>query len=263
MDQMGFEKANELWKAGHNEEAAQEFLKIGAASTHSDEKAAALINGHKCYVQVGKLNEAEKIMRQIRSLPIQDNFVRLIVDFGDACMTTQMGNLKEGIIKFEGVLRRNQRELEDPEWRCTYEELQERRAFALVGLKRSAEALPILKEAVSFKTEQAEPQLVYFYLGICYSELSEIDLAKQAYLKAISFALHDNIEADAHYRLGVLYFVGRAFAQAKFHLESALQLPEPALGTNLRKYIYQQLSRTCHYLGQKEEEKKYSAFARK
>jgi hypothetical protein len=41
------------------------------------------------------------------------------------------------------------------------------------------------------------------------------------------------------------------------HLESAVALPESVVDVQLRKDIYQQLSRTCHYLGEFQEEQKY------
>jgi hypothetical protein len=45
--------------------------------------------------------------------------------------------------------------------------------------------------------------------------------------------------------------------EAKFQLETALQIPGQSVSTQLRKQIYQQMSRMCHYLGETEEEQKY------
>ena len=70
--------------------------------------------------------------------------------------------------------------------------------------------------------------------------------------------LDGETEADARYRLAILYFMSHAFAQAKYHLEAALQMPEQIITAELRRHIYQQMSRTCHYLGQADEEQKYS-----
>jgi len=256
MDWTRFENANKLWKAGRNEDAAQEFHAIAEEVEHADEKAGVLINEHKCYCQIGKLNEAREVMREIRVLPMQNNFVRMIVDFGDACMTTQLGNLEEGVLKFEKVLQSNHEELRDPRNRDLYEDLQERRGFALTSLRRYAEALPILKEAASF-TKDSDPHLVYFYMGICYQDTSQPASAKEALLRAIQLGVSNEHEASARYRLGILYFRDRAFAQAKYQLESALQLPESAIDRELRKNIYHRASRTCHYLGEAEEEQRY------
>jgi tetratricopeptide (TPR) repeat protein len=202
-------------------------------------------------------------MRQIRGLQVRDKYVRMIIDIGDACMMTLIGKNKEGLSLLNEVLQLNQEELQSADSRNLYEEIQRRRGFALTNLERYAEAVPVLKEATSFATALPEDmQSIYLYLGICYAALSEADLAKEAYLRAIGFGLGDESEADARERLAVVYYMSRAFAQAKHHLEAALQLPEKAINAQLRKRIYQRMSRVCHYLGQTEEEQKYSQLAK-
>jgi tetratricopeptide (TPR) repeat protein len=130
-----------------------------------DEKAAIFANEHKCYCQLGWLDKANALMRQIRSLPHQDKFVRMIVDFADACMMAQMAKLDEGALKFERILDSNRELLASSDNRNLYEDIQERRAFLLAGLGRYTEALPILEEAVSFTNGESDPKLVHFYLG--------------------------------------------------------------------------------------------------
>src|SRR6266516_2224385 len=100
MDQTRFENANKLCGAGQNEDAAREFHAMADEEAgYPDGKAALLINEHKGYCQIGQLNKANEVMREIRALTVQDKFVRLIVDFGDACMTTELGELEEGVRK--------------------------------------------------------------------------------------------------------------------------------------------------------------------
>jgi len=262
MDQTRLDNANRLWRDGCVEEAAQEFHAMALQADYSDEKAALLANEHKCYCQVGLLDKAYETMRQIRGLTVQDKFVRMIVDVGDACMTTLMGKLEEGVCKFERLLQLNQTELQTSDLRNTYEDIQQRRAFALANLGRYLEALPVLTEAVSFKTLSVDDaQMVQFYLGICYAALQQPDLAIRAFLNVIGSGVNNEVEAKARYRLAIVYFLKRAFAQSKHHLEAALQMPDSAVDAQLRKYIYQQMSRTCHYLGESQEEQKYSRLA--
>jgi hypothetical protein len=96
MDSARFENANKLHNAGHIEDAAREFHALADETDDPDEKAAIFANEHKCYCQLGWLDKANALMRQIRSLPHQDKFVRMIVDFADACMMAQMAKLDEG-----------------------------------------------------------------------------------------------------------------------------------------------------------------------
>ncbi len=261
MDPERFEYANSLWRDGHVEDAASEFHAMAEEADYSDEKAGLLINEHKCYAQVGKLDKANEVMRQIRNLTVHDKFVRMIVDFGDACMTTQMGKLEEGVFKFGKILETNWEELRDPDNRHLYEDLQERRGFALTSLERYPEALPILNDALSFTSDKSDPQLVHFYLAVCYQATSQMVPAKESFLRAIQLGLSSDFEAGARYRLGILYFRSGALAQAKYHLEVALQLPKEAIKPELRKNIYQQMSQVCHYLREFKEEKKYSKLA--
>ena len=77
------------------------FASLPNTRTTPTKKAALLINEHKCYCQIGRLDKAVETMREIRVLPIQDSFVKMIVNYGDACMAIQLGDLKEGLSKIE------------------------------------------------------------------------------------------------------------------------------------------------------------------
>jgi hypothetical protein len=89
MDQTRFDNANKLWNAGRNEDAAHEFHAIAEETNYSDEKAAILANEHKCYLQIGQLDKANEIMRQMRALPVHDSFVRMIIDIGETAARPQ------------------------------------------------------------------------------------------------------------------------------------------------------------------------------
>jgi tetratricopeptide (TPR) repeat protein len=262
MDQERFATANSLWEEGHVESAAREYRAMAALAESPDEKAALLANEHKCYCQLRQFEKAKEVLRQIRRIPVQDRFVRMVIDFGEACMTAVMGEYKKGVSKFERILESYGDELQDSDGRNIYEEIQQRRGFALTTLERYDKALPVLQEATTFANASLEDtQSVWLYLGICYATLSEVKPAKEAYLRAIAFGIANATEADARYRIAILYFSERAFAQAKHHLEIALQLPDKALTLQTRRFIYQQMSRTCHYLGETDEEKRYLKLA--
>jgi tetratricopeptide (TPR) repeat protein len=261
MDSARFENANKLRDAGRIEDAAREFHALADETDDSDEKAAIFANEHKCYCQLGHLDKADALMRHIRLLPLQDKFVRMVVDLGEACMTAQMGKLEEGALKFDRILNSNRDQLASSDNRYLYEDIQERRAFLLAGLGRYTEALPLLKEAASFTNGESDPKLVHFYLGVCYDAASESSLAKEEFLRAIELGLDAHFEASARYRVAMVYFTDGALGQAKLHLECALEVPGGVADLELRTYIYQGLSRTCHYLGEFEEEQKYLKLA--
>src|SRR5262249_48725035 len=144
----------------------------------------------------------------------------------EACTAALMCEPKQAAEKFALIVESYREELGDADQRALYENIQERRAWALVSQERLAEALPILKEAVAFTSEECDPPQSHYYLGCCYHEAGETDLAKHEYLRAIELGLESDFEGKARYRLSMLYFANAAFAQAKLHLENALSIAE-------------------------------------
>jgi tetratricopeptide (TPR) repeat protein len=258
------ESAYTLLESGRILDAAHEFHMLAERANSPSDRALALVNEHKCYCKIGEMDKARNLMRQIRHLPVQDKFVQMAVDFGDACMTVQMGKEKEGVAKFERLLQSNPELLALPDLRDWYEDIQQRRAFSLAKLRQYDDALQILREASSFTTMNAEDQqMVQFYLGFCYAAIGKSDLAVEAYRRAIDIGLGNEIEVDVRYRLAIVHFLNGAFARAKHQLEAALQMPEQVLRPELRKNLYEQMSRTCHYLGESQDEQRYLALARR
>ena len=258
MDSERFEKAKKLEEDGRTEDALREYTAMALEAVDHDEKAALLANELKCLCRLGQLDKAEGALAQIRELPLRDPYVRLVVDFGEACLTALIQQPEAAASKFKAILDSNRELLAGPEQRDLYEGIQERRAFELVRLEKYDEALPILKEALSFTGEESDQQFVQFYLGVCYAAASDPNLAKESFLHAIRLGLDSQFEASARYRLARLYFNSGAFAQAKFHLESALLVSEGVADLELKRDIYRSLSRTCHFLGEEHEERKYT-----
>jgi tetratricopeptide (TPR) repeat protein len=179
-------------------------------------------------------------------------------------MSVQAERAEEGLEKFDEILRRYADLLQDSH-RYLYESIQKRRGVTLANLNKHANAIPILKEASGFKTlTPEEKQEVHFYLGLCYDGVREDALAKEQYSTAIDLGLGNEFEAHAHYRIAILHFKAGAFAQTKQHLEIVLQNSPPVEIPNLpRRYVYEQLSRACHHLGEQKNAEKYMQMAKR
>jgi tetratricopeptide (TPR) repeat protein len=176
-------------------------------------------------------------------------------------MAVVNGNVENGLLGLDRILVEYADLLQASEYNL-YEDIQARRASSLALLGRCAEALPLLRAATSFTFERdfdrtEDKQRVYFFMGICQSKLDEVSSAKEAFLKAIGFGLKNEIEAQARYRIAILYFQARAFAQTKYHLEIIFQTYQSDIPEAPRKYVYQLLSRTCHFLGEEKDAKRY------
>jgi tetratricopeptide (TPR) repeat protein len=264
MDQARFENAVAMRNSGRILAAIQEFQAMQEETTDANEKSALMLNEVRCYAELGQVVDAERILRRIRELVPDDVEAGFNVDFMAACVEAQGGHYEQAVRQFQTLLEEYVELLQIPDYRDFYEDIQQRRAFSMMHLRKYEDALPILKEAGSFFTtlKAEDQQEVHLNLGICYMELHEDRLAKEEYLRAIEFGLNNSVEARARYCLAVVSFLEGGFAQAKYQLEWLLQAyPQEEIPNVPRKYVYQQLSRTYHYLGDKENAKRYKKLA--
>jgi tetratricopeptide (TPR) repeat protein len=96
------------------------------------------------------------------------------------------------------MLDRYREVLKDIEHRYLYEDIQYRRGLALFGLSRFNEALPSLREAVSFSYDHAaDEQQVHFALGVCLEDAKDTEAAKQEFNRVIGFGLKNDVEERA------------------------------------------------------------------
>ena len=263
MDQRCFENALALRDSGHSEDAAKKFRAMAMEASDINERASLMINEVRCYCNLGWLNDAECTLKRIRELSPDDPVVCANVDFGAACLAAQKGQFKDALREFEKMLSEHDQLFETSEYRDLYEDIQTRRAIALAKLGRHSEAVSVFGQTKSFITLGVEDwQEVYLYEGICYSELHESDRAKKAYLLAIDCDVESTIRAEARYRVAILYFKEGAFAQAKRQLEMILANHNGDLPNLPQSYVYEQLARTCNYLGQARDAEKYMKMAR-
>jgi hypothetical protein len=150
------QRFKELREAGRHEEAIQEQLALAATATDVNERADLLGCAVTEYCILGRLGEARQITDELPAMETTDPETRLSIEFGDACLLLQEGKTAEGAAALASILQRHRELLERPWLQFLHEEIQWRRAVALVGLRRFREALPILREAVSFDLEDAE-----------------------------------------------------------------------------------------------------------
>jgi tetratricopeptide (TPR) repeat protein len=262
MDQEGIDRAVALQTAGRLLEAIEAFHSLAGESDDANLKSGLMLNEVRCYTILGRVTDAEHVLGQIRALAPDDDEVRINVDYVGACVATQGGQHEKALRQFERVLAEYVDYLNAPDNRDFYEDIQRRRALCLIHVRRYGEALPILEEASAFRTLKPEDQQqIHLYLGVCYAELREDRLAKEELLRALEFGLKNGFEAEARFRVAVLYFLDGGFAQAKYQLESILQVYPQEIPRVPRKFVYQQLSRVYHYLGEKENADRYKKLA--
>jgi tetratricopeptide (TPR) repeat protein len=219
-------------------------------TTDPSEQASLLIDGIAACQHLNRLGEARQILAKLKRLDIPDVEGRLNAEFCEPCILIQENKLEEGVALLAAMLQRHSEALMQPNLRYLYEDVQRRRAFVFVELNRFSEALPILREAISFSFEAAEEeQTVHFWLAVCLEESGETETAKRELNCVIGFGLRNDLEEHARYRLSRLCFMSGAYAQARQQLETILQDHPNGDFTVSRRYVYEALSRTYRQLG--------------
>jgi tetratricopeptide (TPR) repeat protein len=258
MPQRSLDHAIALQKSGNLHAAIEEFRFLAAASSDANLRSGLMINEVRCYADLGRLQDAENILRQIRQCPPDDREVLFLVDFVAACVTAQGGHNEQALREFEAILLSYPDVVESAEYRDLYEEIIYRRALSLLYLRRNDEALPLLQEATAFAhLSVVFQQKVHLYAGILYTDLQRDKLAKNEFLRAIELNLENSEEADARYRLAALHFVHGGFALAKHELEWILRHEGLCAPSVRRDYVYFLLSRVCEQLGERDDAKRY------
>ncbi len=259
--QSRYENALVLRKSGRLEEAIREFHLLALETPDVNWKATLLLDEVRCYADLERLDEADRLLQQIGELTPTDA-IRMNVSFVTAWLSAQRGDHEKAALQYGDILQEYERLWDTPKYYDVYEEIRFRRTIELARSGEYREAIPLLTEAASFTTLSDEDQQeVHLWLGICYEEISEYDRATKEFLAASEFSLYNESEANARYRLARLYFLRGGFAQAKHQLEAVLRDYKDARMPVSLKSIYRLLSDTCYYLGEKENADQYAVLA--
>jgi tetratricopeptide (TPR) repeat protein len=248
MDSKSFEHLMSLQSP---EEVIRESQNLLTQRPDVNEKASLLGNIHVSLVKLGRLEEAKKILEELKRLEILDIEMRLIAEFWEPCFLVQDGRPEEALSAFSAILERNCVAFKNPEHRYLYEDIQCRRATVLFDLSNYKDALPILHEAAecfSFD-DPADRQLVHFQLGVCLYYAGNMTAAKEDFLLVLRLNLGNEYEERSLYWLGTIYYKNGASAQTIHHLETLLR-DFPAVSAAVRRdWVYELLSKAFRYLG--------------
>lgn len=217
--QTRFDKAVALNKAGRLEDAIREFRLIAEETTDDNWKAASLLNEACC---CNDLDDADHVLKEIEKLATSDE-IKMNVARVAAMFSSERGQHNKAALQFGDLLQEFAHVLSTPEYRDTHEEVCLRRSIELAYSDEHKQAVSLLEKAVTFSTLTDENrQRAHLWLGICYAELREDELAIREFLHVIAFNLFNGAEADARYRVAHLYSTRREFIKAKHQLETIL-----------------------------------------
>lgn len=190
----------------------------------------------------------------------KDPDTRLTVEFNEGLLYQQEGNYREALERFSAVMSRHAERLRGPKLRFMYEDIQQRRAFLSVTLRRFHEAITLLREILSFDIDQEVRSEALASLGHSYLEMRDWELAKNYLLQARAIGVTKDREKTFHFYLGIAYFYTEAFIEAKREFEIC---EEHASEYQLPTFdVYAWLSSVSRRLGENIASERYAQLAR-
>jgi len=241
-------------------EALREIDLLLGSTTDPNEHVYLLFSKSSCYGILDNFEEArEQLSLALQQQP-EDPDTRLTFELNGGLLCQQEGNYHEALERFTAVLSGQAQRLNRPELRFMYEDIQQRRAFLSVTLRQFQDAIPLLREILSFDLEKNVRSDALASLGHCYLELREWELAKDYFLQALEIGVTKEREKTFHFYLGIAYFYTEAFAKAKREFEIC---EEHACEYQLPTFdLYGWLSSVSKRLGETAESERYAQLAR-
>jgi tetratricopeptide (TPR) repeat protein len=259
-----FEAVICLRDAGRIEDAIELARSLANQTTDVNEKASLLLSQVTAHCLLGNLGAAGAVLSEIKRCAPDDVEVLLNVRFAEGCYLIQKGDVNDGLASFESTLQQFGQTLRSGQFRYLYEDIQRRRAFALVSQNRWSDALPLLSEATTFAFEgMEEKQRSHLDLGICYAELGDDALAQTEFAKALEGNPDSEVAIQAQYRSAINCFRYGSYTEARQLLESILRKSLLDIPSALVKNVYEQLVNACNSLGDEKAAETYRALANK
>jgi tetratricopeptide (TPR) repeat protein len=242
-------------------EALGQIEAILGSSTDQNERVCLLFSRASCYAILGDFAEARRRLAIALDEGSDDPNAKVSFDFSEGLLFHREGNYAEALERFSATLSTHSQELKRPELRFMYEDIQQRRAFLSVTLSRFRDAVPLLKESLSFDLDKESRSNALASLGFCYLELKDYEHARDQFLEAIALGLTKEWEGKAHFYLSIAYFYTDMVREAKREFQRCEQLATvhqlPILD------VYAWLSVTCKRLGESSESERYARIGKR
>jgi tetratricopeptide (TPR) repeat protein len=241
-------------------EALREIDLLLGSTPDPNERVYLLFSKSSCYGILGNFEEARNQLSLALEQEPEGPNTRLTVDLYEGLRCQQEGNYREAHDRFSAALSKHTQRLNQPELRFMYEDIRQRRAFLSVTLRQFQDAIPLLREILSFDLEKETRSEALASLGLCYLELRDWESAKKYFLQASAIGVTKEREKTFHFYLGIAYFYTEALIEAKREFEicegRASEYELPTFD------VHAWLSSVCKRLGETSESERYARLAR-
>src|SRR5580698_236255 len=96
----------EMSDAGRLDEAVRECQALIAEADNDEDRGSLLVGALMFSARLGRLEDARRMLEQLKPLKISDLESRMNAEFCEPCLLVQVGRTEEGISAFSGMLQR-------------------------------------------------------------------------------------------------------------------------------------------------------------
>ena len=255
MDWDRLEELQKLIEARRADEALPELSRLAESETDPTNKGVLLDSIAIGLRVLGRFSEARRQVREACAVLGPEHVAYPAAAFHEALLDMDERKWKPALKKLDVLLKKYGPVLHEGVRGGLFEEVQRNRGMALVELRRSREARPLLE---SVRSIEYEKERTLCYLGLCDFELGDRGAARQEFeeLLALPPASTSIFRASAHYYLGVIFVGQRQLARALAEFEKCLACPERGLIT--AKNLLGWLVNTSKALNLREDATRYS-----
>jgi tetratricopeptide (TPR) repeat protein len=261
MNESVIQRAVELNDPDLAKEALREIDVLLSSSSDQNERVYLLFSRSSCYGILGDFAEARRQLAVALDEGRGDPFAQVSFDFGAGLLYQREGNYADALDRFNSALSTHSQQLKRPGMRFMYEDIQQRRAFLSVTLSRFRDAVPLLRESLSFDLDPALRSSALASLGLCYLELKDYEEARDQFREATALGLTKEWEGKAHFYLGIAYFWTDMVREAKQEFLLCEQLATTQQHPIVD--IYGWLSSICKRLGETSESERYARMGKR
>jgi len=215
-------------------------------------------------VLLGRLHRFDEARKQLelasQQTPNDDPGFQLSLEFIASSMYDEEGRPGEALVRLTAVWSKHNEQLNVREFRSIYEDIQLRRAFDSVKVGEWRNAIPLLRECLSFDMKLGERISVLSNLGICSVKLKQYEDARDYLLQACKEGVTSEWQGHVHFYLALSYAHLKLLQESKREFQ---RCEEHAAEYQLPlAQVYAWLSKICKELGEKDDSERYSRMAR-
>jgi tetratricopeptide (TPR) repeat protein len=243
--------------AGDPQSAERGLLYVDHQLSTASVDAKSNLLLHKA-IFLGILSRFDEAREQLEIVATEfggDALVALQRDFVAGCLYGQEGRFADAYKILTSTLYKYREQLQLPELRFIFEDIQQRRAFDLFQVEQYGKAEYLLREALTYKMKSADRIVAVVELGICYSRLNDHELALKYLQEASQAGLPQEWYSEAHFYLGLTLAHLKRLAESKQEFLLSLQ-------TRPTPQVYAWLAKICDLLGDTEEAQHYAQIIR-